>query len=64
MIEGHSGRRTASPAAHPLPAETDSEISVVGECADGEQALHTIEALKPDLVFLDVQMPERDGSAW
>ena len=41
--------------------KTDSEISVVGECADGEQALHTIEALKPDLVFLDVQMPERDG---
>ncbi len=36
-------------------------ISVVGQCSDGESAVETIRRLKPDLVFLDVQMPEMDG---
>ncbi len=39
----------------------DSEIEVIGECADGRQAIAAIEERKPDLVFLDVQMPEVDG---
>ena len=39
------------------------EISVVGECADGQSAVTAILANKPDLVFLDVQMPELDGFA-
>lgn len=39
----------------------DLEIEVVGECADGRQAITAIEERKPDLVFLDVQMPEVDG---
>ena len=42
-----------------LREETDVEI--VGECADGSAAVAQIEALSPDLVFLDVQMPEADG---
>ena len=37
------------------------EFHVVGECADGEQALADIKAHKPDLIFLDVQMPGRNG---
>ena len=37
------------------------EFQLVGECADGEQALAGIKAHKPDLIFLDVQMPGRNG---
>ncbi len=37
------------------------EFQVVGECADGEKAVASICALKPDLIFLDVQIPGRDG---
>jgi len=39
----------------------DPELDVVGDCADGQSAVEAIEALKPDLVVLDVQMPEIDG---
>ena len=42
-----------------LAAEPD--VEVVGEAADGVQAVDAIHALRPDLVFLDVQMPEVDG---
>ena len=41
----------------------DEEIEVVGECADGKQAVAAIERTGPDLVYLDVQMPEMDGFA-
>ena len=37
------------------------DIEVVGECGDGEDAVIAIDALAPDLVFLDVQMPGLDG---
>jgi two-component system, LytTR family, response regulator len=36
-------------------------VDVVGECADGMSAVRAITQLEPDLVFLDVQMPELDG---
>jgi two-component system, LytTR family, response regulator len=39
----------------------DPEIEVVRECGSGEEALAEIRGSKPDLVFLDVQMPECDG---
>jgi two-component system LytT family response regulator len=38
-----------------------AEIEIVGECASGTEALAEIRKCKPDLVFLDVQMPECDG---
>jgi two-component system LytT family response regulator len=41
----------------------DAEIEIIGECPDGRQAVAAIERLKPDLLFLDVQMPEMDGFA-
>jgi len=43
--------------------KNDPETEVVGECGDGESAVATILSKKPDLVFLDVQMPEMDGFA-
>jgi two-component system, LytTR family, response regulator len=39
----------------------DPEIEVIGECANGGEAIKSIAELHPDLVFLDVQMPEIDG---
>src|SRR5438128_11359442 len=39
----------------------ESDIDVLGECADGRDAVASITKHKPDLVFLDVQMPELDG---
>jgi len=40
-----------------------ANIELVGECESGEDAVATIRTLKPDLVFLDVQMPGLDGFA-
>lgn len=39
----------------------NSGVDIVGECGDGESAVQAIRETKPDLVFLDVQMPEMDG---
>lgn len=44
-----------------LGIETDIEI--VGEAGDGFQAVEMIKSARPDLLFLDVQMPGRDGFA-
>lgn len=41
----------------------EPDIDVVEECGDGVSAIAAINALSPDLVFLDVQMPELDGFA-
>jgi two-component system LytT family response regulator len=41
---------------------SDFEIlNIVAECSDGFDALRQIQAHKPDLVFLDIQMPKLDG---
>lgn len=42
-----------------LAAELD--VEVVGECASGQEAVAAIRDKAPDLVFLDIQMPELDG---
>jgi two-component system, LytTR family, response regulator len=39
----------------------EPDIQIVGECGSGLEALQAIPLHKPDLVFLDVQMPECDG---
>lgn len=39
----------------------ESDIETVGEIGDGRSAIRAVQELKPDLVFLDVQMPELDG---
>ena len=41
--------------------EREADMEVVGEAADGPEAVAAITSLHPDLVFLDVQMPGMDG---
>ena len=41
--------------------EGDPEIEIVGDCANGKEAIQAISKLKPDLIFLDVEMPGIDG---
>ena len=42
-------------------AERQPGLVVVGECRNGREALDALDTATPDLVFLDVQMPELDG---
>jgi two-component system LytT family response regulator len=37
------------------------DITVIGECRDGREALRALATMQPDLVFLDIQMPGLDG---
>jgi two-component system LytT family response regulator len=41
--------------------EAQPDIAIVGECRDGREAVAAIRREAPDLVFLDVQIPELDG---
>ena len=41
----------------------DPEVSAISEARDGREAVAAIKSSRPDLVFLDVQMPEMDGFA-
>lgn len=38
-----------------------TQFTVVGECRDGREVLSALDSLKPDVLFLDIQMPEVDG---
>src|ERR1700737_2759091 len=40
-----------------------SDLRLVGEASSGSEALKVMESLKPDLVLMDVHMPEMDGPA-
>lgn len=41
----------------------DPEVEIAGECSNGKEAAAMIKKQRPDVVFLDVQMPEMDGFA-
>jgi two-component system LytT family response regulator len=40
---------------------TESDFEIVAQCANGREALGAIQQYKPDLVFLDIQMPGLSG---
>jgi two-component system LytT family response regulator len=44
-----------------LALAEEEDVEIVGECANGKEAIRDIIRLKPDLVFLDIQMPEING---
>jgi two-component system LytT family response regulator len=41
--------------------DDDPEIEVIGECRNGKEAITAIREQSPEVVFLDIQMPEMDG---
>lgn len=41
--------------------DADPDIELLGECVNGREAVEAIHEDRPDLVFLDIQMPEMDG---
>src|SRR5262249_61907301 len=56
VVDDHPSFRATARA--PLEAEG---FSVIGEAADGEEALAKTVELDPDLVLLDIQLPDLDG---
>ena len=64
----HNGLRTLVVDDEPLARRSlsvllrrDPDVATVDECASGAEAIRHIRSSRPDLVFLDVQMPECDG---
>jgi DNA-binding NarL/FixJ family response regulator len=41
--------------------DAEEDIEVVGECADGTQAVDSARRLDPDVILMDIRMPEMDG---
>jgi len=41
--------------------QRDPDVRVVAECADGVEAIEAIRSLRPDIAFLDVEIPRMDG---
>ena len=37
------------------------ELAIVGEASNGREAIALVQSLEPDIVFLDIRMPEMDG---
>ena len=46
---------------HYLLQRHEDEVLVVGECKSGTEAIQTIQNVKPDLIFLDIQMKDMNG---
>jgi two-component system LytT family response regulator len=44
-------------------AADDPELRIVGECTNGAEAIEAVQTIRPDLILLDVQMPEVGGFA-
>jgi DNA-binding NarL/FixJ family response regulator len=46
-----------------LVLENHPDLEVVGEASNGNQAVHSVARLRPDVVLMDIRMPELDGIA-
>src|SRR5580700_4729469 len=42
---------------------SEPQVEVVAECPNGEQTVSAIRSFRPDMLFLDIQMPDLDGFA-
>src|SRR6202012_3395303 len=40
---------------------SESDVEIVGECASAEETIELVPATGPDLLFLDIRMPDMDG---
>jgi DNA-binding NarL/FixJ family response regulator len=58
VVDDHAAFRTSARAL--LEAEG---FNVIGEAADGAEAVEAVAALRPDIVLLDIQLPGTDGLA-
>jgi DNA-binding NarL/FixJ family response regulator len=67
MVVGRTSRATVlivdddALMRYALTRELAREFDVVGEAADGREAVHMAERLRPDVVLLDVSMPVMGG---
>ena len=59
LVDDHALVRTG----FRMVLDTEPGIEVVGEAANGRQAVHSAGRLRPDVVLMDVRMPELDGIA-
>jgi DNA-binding NarL/FixJ family response regulator len=59
LVDDHALARTG----FRMVLDTEPDIEVVGEAATGRQAIHSARRLSPDVVLMDVRMPELDGIA-
>ena len=56
IVDDHDGFRASASALLERHG-----LLIVGEARDGESALRSADELRPDVVLLDVQLPDRDG---
>jgi DNA-binding NarL/FixJ family response regulator len=59
VVDDHALARTG----FRMVLDTEPDIEVVGEAATGRQAIHSAHRRRPDVVLMDVRMPELDGIA-
>lgn len=57
LVDDHAVMR----AGFRMILETQSDVEVIGEASDGTEAISRSAALAPDVIFMDVQMPDMDG---
>ena len=46
-----------------IALERESDLKVIGEAGDGQEAYEQVKALQPEMVLMDVEMPKLDGIA-
>jgi DNA-binding NarL/FixJ family response regulator len=61
IADDHERARKAMRALLATREAAGPEIEIVGEAADGREAIEKAEALQPDVVLMDAQMPRMDG---